>query len=63
MRLTGNLVALVGTYLTTDALAHGMSESDKLRILNADLADYAELGAIHMLTGYDLTCAPRLPRS
>lgn len=53
MRLIGSLVALAGTFLATGALAHGMSESDKLRILDAGLADYAELGAIHMLTGYD----------
>jgi hypothetical protein len=53
MKLTGILAVLAGSFLSTSAFAHGMSESDKLRILGAGLPDYIELGAIHMLTGYD----------
>jgi hypothetical protein len=32
---------------------HGMSEEDKLRILNAGPLEYMDLGAVHMVTGYD----------
>ncbi len=35
------------------ALAHGISESDRLRMLEAGYVHYVELGARHMLTGYD----------
>lgn len=42
------LMASIGT-----ALAHGMSEADKQRILEAGLLEYVQLGAKHMLTGYD----------
>jgi hypothetical protein len=34
-------------------LAHGISEEDKLRMLNGGYLQYMELGASHMLTGYD----------
>lgn len=37
----------------SSALAHGMSEDDKARILNAGYLEYLQLGAKHMLTGYD----------
>jgi hypothetical protein len=37
----------------TQALAHGMSEEDKKRILDAGLIEYMWLGAKHMVTGYD----------
>ena len=40
-------------FLSSTVLAHGMSEEDKLRILNAGASEYIELGASHMLTGYD----------
>ena len=33
--------------------AHGISEEDKLRMLNGGYLQYMELGATHMLTGYD----------
>jgi len=33
--------------------AHGMSEADRQRILEAGFFDFAELGAVHMLSGYD----------
>jgi len=36
-----------------ELLAHGMSEADKLHILNAGFMDYIKLGATHMLSGYD----------
>lgn len=35
------------------AFAHGMSEADKQKILEAGLWEYIELGTTHMLTGYD----------
>lgn len=33
--------------------AHGMSAEDQARILNAGLLEYMQLGATHMLSGYD----------
>jgi len=47
------LLALIGLLLTSNAIAHGMSALDKQRILDAGLVEYIELGARHMLTGYD----------
>ena len=47
------LFGLFGLLLTTNVLAHGMSAADKQRILDAGLMEYIELGASHMLTGYD----------
>jgi hypothetical protein len=38
---------------TNQAFAHGMSEADKAKILEAGYWEYIELGASHMLTGYD----------
>ena len=35
------------------AWGHGMSEEDKIRILNAGPLEYIDLGAVHMVTGYD----------
>lgn len=35
------------------AYAHGMSESDKQRIIDAGYTEYMLLGAKHMITGYD----------
>ena len=39
--------------LSTTVTAHGMSAEDQARILNAGYLEYMELGASHMLTGYD----------
>ena len=47
------LFGLIGLLLASDAVAHGMSASDQQRILDAGLIEYIELGARHMLTGYD----------
>ncbi len=51
------LVALVvGTLqlcVAGAAMAHGMSPEEQLRMLNAGYLEYVELGASHMLTGYD----------
>ncbi len=38
---------------SVSVLAHGMSEADKQRAIEAGLPDYVLLGAGHMLTGYD----------
>ena len=38
---------------STSLFAHGMSEADKLSILNAGFGGYLELGVTHMLSGYD----------
>lgn len=47
------LIILMGIVMSFDSLAHGMSEADKQRILDAGFLEYIELGAGHMLTGYD----------
>lgn len=39
--------------MTSQAFAHGMSEADKQKILDAGYWEYIELGTTHMLTGYD----------
>lgn len=44
---------LLGLIITNNAFAHGMSEADKAKILDAGYLEYVELGATHMLTGYD----------
>lgn len=49
-RLFG-LMALVA--VPTVALAHGISAEDQRRMLEAGYLHYVELGARHMLTGYD----------
>ena len=41
---------LVGL-LPVVALAHGISDADRLRMLEAGYIHYIELGARHMLTG------------
>ena len=51
--LLGALASLAGVLLYSQALAHGMSDADKQRILDAGLLEYAQLGAKHMVTGYD----------
>ena len=35
------------------ALAHGISDADRQRMLDGGLLQYIGLGASHMLTGYD----------
>jgi hypothetical protein len=49
------LIAAVAMLMLTsvNVLAHGMSETDKQRAIEAGLPDYILLGAGHMLTGYD----------
>lgn len=47
------LLGILLSTLSPLALSHGMSEEDQARILNAGFLDYIELGARHMLTGYD----------
>lgn len=39
--------------LSGAAFAHGMSAEDQARMLNSGYLEYVELGATHMLTGYD----------
>lgn len=46
-------ILFIGCLIPFSAIAHGMSEADKLRILDAGFMEYIELGAGHMLTGYD----------
>lgn len=38
---------------STAAFSHGMSAEDQARILNAGYFEYMQLGATHMLSGYD----------
>lgn len=45
------VVLLSGTSVL--AFAHGMSAEDQARILNAGYLEYMQLGATHMLSGYD----------
>lgn len=47
------VLTFLGMLLASNALAHGMSASDKERIANAGFMEYVDLGAWHMLTGYD----------
>lgn len=44
---------VLGFLFTNQAFAHGMSEADKAKILDAGYWEYIELGTTHMLTGYD----------
>lgn len=48
------LVAMVFTLIAPlSALAHGISDADKQRMLDGGYLQYLGLGASHMLTGYD----------
>jgi hydrogenase/urease accessory protein HupE len=47
------LLILLLSALSTTAFAHGMSAEDQARILNAGYFEYMQLGATHMLSGYD----------
>lgn len=51
--MTKYLIGLFALLLGGNVLAHGMSAADKQRILDAGLIEYVELGASHMLSGYD----------
>jgi hypothetical protein len=51
VRRAGWLVLLAGLPLA--ALAHGISEADRQRMLDGSYLQYVGLGASHMLTGYD----------
>ena len=44
---------LINLFPVSSAFAHGMTEGDKQRILDAGYWEYMALGAKHMLTGYD----------
>ncbi|TGN16936.1 HupE/UreJ family protein [Leptospira idonii] len=44
---------IAGFLLSSGVFAHGMSDADKQKILDAGHLQYFELGASHMLSGYD----------
>lgn len=46
-------LSLFGLIFAGTAFAHGMSEEDKAKALEAGYWEYIELGATHMITGYD----------
>jgi hypothetical protein len=46
-------LAMLALLPASNALAHGISEADKLAMLNGGNLRYLWLGATHMLTGYD----------
>ena len=46
-------VALFSLLASFNIFAHGMSEEDKAKALEASNWEYIELGATHMITGYD----------
>lgn len=46
-------IGMWGCLLSSNAVAHGMSAADKAKALEASLWEYVELGAAHMITGYD----------
>ena len=46
-------LALLATLAAIAALAHGISEADRQRMLDGGYLQYVGLGASHMLTGYD----------
>ncbi|MGK0247800.1 MAG: hypothetical protein ACI910_000527 [Oleispira sp.] len=47
------LIVLPLLLLSVVAWGHGMSAADQLKIINAGPLEYLELGAVHMVTGYD----------
>lgn len=49
----GFLAAVGATAFPLIALAHGISDADKQRMLDGGYLQYVGLGATHMLTGYD----------
>tara|TARA_B100000446_G_C10547064_1_gene338866 strand:- start:492 stop:1397 length:906 start_codon:yes stop_codon:yes gene_type:complete len=46
-------IGLLALLATGVVMAHGMSAEDQARALNAGFMEYIELGAVHMVTGYD----------
>ena len=46
-------LALFSLLASINVFAHGMSEEDKAKALEASNWEYIELGATHMITGYD----------
>lgn len=51
--MTKYLFGALASLMAFSAFAHGMSEADKQSILEAGFAEFVELGATHMLSGYD----------
>ncbi len=47
------ILFIFGILIASQVFAHGMSEEDKAKILEAGYWEYIELGATHMLSGYD----------
>ncbi len=47
------LFTIANFFFASSAFAHGMSDADKAKILDAGYWEYIELGTTHMLTGYD----------
>jgi len=47
------LLIVISIFFSTNVFAHGMTAEDQQRILDAGYWEYMELGAKHMLTGYD----------
>jgi len=47
------LLFLFACLLPTLGIAHGISDADKLAMINGGYLRYVSLGATHMLTGYD----------
>ena len=50
---SNGLFALLLLAVPLLALAHGISEADRQRMLDGGYVQYIGLGASHMLTGYD----------
>ncbi|MFZ1850969.1 MAG: HupE/UreJ family protein [Nitrosomonas sp.] len=50
---TCKFLILLFLLIPISALAHGISDEDKLRMLSGGYLQYIGLGATHMLTGYD----------
>lgn len=51
--VTKVVLTLTALLVSAMALAHGMSAEDQARMLQAGFFDFVELGARHMVTGYD----------
>ena len=47
------LLLLFTLSCTVSVFGHGISDADKQRVLDAGFLEYVQLGAAHMLTGYD----------
>lgn len=50
---TGLIALFLLILLPSNVLAHGISETDRLRMLNGGYLQCVGLGATHILTGYD----------